>query len=555
MSKILNKWSLLGTGIILILIFSLIIRSLQTEKNSIFKETTVEYGNLTVGITEESEINIGTVTQTFELDITSYTGSTSETQTTNAGNTMEQTGMTNPGDMFSQIFSLATDANSSQSTQLDNGMEIETVFVSVGERVEVGDALFSLTNESIEEIRTILLADVETAKTTLEQKKVSLSSTTLSAEHNYEDSIAYGQYAETEYDETLSDLENAVEQAEEELNLLKREVELNETKLYELEQELIVANQTLAAAKNNVESTDPYAQTYWFVQYENIREDANDYVEELETEIDELNKTLLENNNEIQKAVLTVNTAKQEYDQGVLSAKETLELRKLAYKYASETKDIATSYLQNAVNKAEIELASATEKLDEFDSYINDGVVKSEYSGLITDISVEEGDLVNTNSNLFSLYDDDSVTMEVTLSEEDLSSVALNDVVNTTLTVFDDILYHGTVSDISDATYNSDTGVNEYTVTVTVTGDVSDLYESMTGEITFITKETKEVLYVNNRAITREGTKSYISYYDENKNVLTKEVTTGFSDGIQVEIIEGLKEGDIVLIESKVNEK
>ena len=33
-----------------------------------------------------------------------------------------------------------------------------------------------------------------------------------------------------------------------------------------------------------------------------------------------------------------------------------------------------------------------------------------------------------------------------------------------------------------------------------------------------------------------------------------KEVTTGFSDGVNVEIIEGLSEGDVVLIESKVSE-
>jgi HlyD family secretion protein len=515
----------------------------------------VEYGNLTVGITEESEINIGTVTQTFDLDITSYTGDSSETQSSDTGNSMDQGGMSSPGDMFSQIFSLASSSQSNETTQVDNGMEIETVMIAIGERVEVGDNLFSLTEESIEEIRDILVADVETAEATVNQKKVSLSSTTLSAEHNYEDSIAYGNYAQTEYEETLSNLQETVDQSNAELEVLLLEQESFATELTNLEQELIVAKDTLQGALSNVNSTDQSLQTYLYIQYENIREDALGYVEELETTIDELNEKIIENRNEIQKAKITVQIAQQNYEQGVLDAKEVLALRKLAYDYASETKEVATKYLQSAVEDAELELETAKEKLEEFDAYITDGVVKSDYSGLVTDISLVVGELVNTDSNLFTLYDDDSVTMETTLSEDEVASIALDDIVNISLTAFEDVTYQGIISEISDATYNSDTGLNEYTVVVTVTGDVSDLYESMSGQVTFITKETKEVLYVNNRAITRKGLKSYVSYYDENGNVLSKEVTTGFSDGIQVEIIEGLSEGDVVLIESKVNDK
>jgi HlyD family secretion protein len=40
-----------------------------------------------------------------------------------------------------------------------------------------------------------------------------------------------------------------------------------------------------------------------------------------------------------------------------------------------------------------------------------------------------------------------------------------------------------------------------------------------------------------------------VQYRDEEGTILTKEVTTGFSDGINVEIVSGLAEGDVVLIE------
>ena len=59
-------------------------------------------------------------------------------------------------------------------------------------------------------------------------------------------------------------------------------------------------------------------------------------------------------------------------------------------------------------------------------------------------------------------------------------------------------------------------------------------------------------MYVSNRAIIRDGKKSYVKVKDADGDICTVEVTTGFSDGVNVEIIDGLSVGDVVLIESKV---
>ena len=71
--------------------------------------------------------------------------------------------------------------------------------------------------------------------------------------------------------------------------------------------------------------------------------------------------------------------------------------------------------------------------------------------------------------------------------------------------------------------------------------------------MTLVTKEEKEVLYIPNRAVTRENEKSYVKIKDTNGNIRKVSVSTGFSDGINVEILEGLLEGDTILVESKVN--
>ncbi|MBR5577510.1 MAG: efflux RND transporter periplasmic adaptor subunit, partial [Lachnospiraceae bacterium] len=98
----------------------------------------------------------------------------------------------------------------------------------------------------------------------------------------------------------------------------------------------------------------------------------------------------------------------------------------------------------------------------------------------------------------------------------------------------------------------SNTGINYYDITVSVISDGKEFYQDMTGSVTFITKEKKEVLYVSNRAVIRDGDKSYVQQWDKNGKIVRKEVETGFSDGVSVEIIKGLEEGEVVLIESKV---
>ena len=69
-----------------------------------------------------------------------------------------------------------------------------------------------------------------------------------------------------------------------------------------------------------------------------------------------------------------------------------------------------------------------------------------------------------------------------------------------------------------------------------------------------ITKESREVVHVSNRAIISEGTKSYVKMKNDKGKIMKCEVQTGFSDGVNVEIIEGLGTGDKVLVESRVQE-
>lgn len=151
-----------------------------------------------------------------------------------------------------------------------------------------------------------------------------------------------------------------------------------------------------------------------------------------------------------------------------------------------------------------------------------------------------------------TLYDTDSVEMTVTVDEDDMTDIAVQTAANITFTAYPDTIFKADVTEISDASTDSSGNVT-YEVTVTLNGDVSGLFQGMTGDVTLITRQTEKVLYVSNRAVFREGTASYVKMKKTDGSIVKQKVTTGFSDGEYVEIIEGLSEGDTVLIESKVS--
>lgn len=510
-----------------------------------YRETTVEYGNLTVGITEDSTVNIGTVSQTFDLDISALVSSDSSSSSSTSQND-------SMGGMGMQMFSFGGDTYISQSQE----MVIDSVHITVGQEIQAGDVLYTLTEDSVEEIRTQLEEDVEDTLADYQALTVEQQQSYLTAKQGYDTYVTNGSLAELTYNKELQDLQDKVDEAADTLEEKQNQVNENLEKLVELQEELTSAKKDLKDAEAAVSENhdNRYNDPYYYTVYLNTRDMAQTIVDEIEEDIESLtdeNETLL---TEIGEATRSWNEACRNLESEKLTAQQTLETDQYYASVSSEWYSIQTTSLDNEKQSAYASYESAVKKLDEFNSYIVGNDVIAEYSGVVTEVPLEEGDGVTRNTSLVTLYDASEVTMEITVSEDDYKAIDQDGEVNITYTAYPDVVYNGVISEVSDVAYDSSSGEVYYTITVTVQGDVSGLYEGMTGDVTCVTKETKEVTYVSNRAIFRDGTRSYVKVRDENGNIVEKDVTTGFSDGVNVEITEGLSQGDTVLIESKVSE-
>ena len=510
-----------------------------------YRETTVEYGDLTVGITEDSTVNIGTVSQTFDLDISALVSSDSSSSSSTSQND-------SMGGMGMQMFSFGGDTYTSQSQE----MVIDSVHITVGQEIQAGDVLYTLTEDSVEEIRTQLEEDVEDTLADYQALTVEQQQSYLTAKQGYDTYVTNGSLAELTYNKKLQDLQDKVDEAADTLEEKQNQVNENLEKLVELQEELTSAKKDLKDAEAAVSENhdNRYNDPYYYTVYLNTRDMAQTIVDEIEEDIESLtdeNETLL---TEIGEATRSWNEACGNLESEKLTAQQPLETDQYYASVSSEWYSIQTTSLDNEKQSAYASYESAVKKLDEFNSYIVGNDVIAEYSGVVTEVPLEEGDGVTRNTSLVTLYDASDVTMEITVSEDDYKAIDQDGEVNITYTAYPDVVYNGVISEVSDAAYDSSSGEVYYTITVTVQGDVSGLYEGMTGDVTCVTKETKEVTYVSNRAIFRDGTRSYVKVRDENGNIVEKDVTTGFSDGVNVEITEGLSQGDTVLIESKVSE-
>lgn len=520
------------------------------EETVTYRETMVEHGNLTVGISESATVSIGTVEQKFELDINSFvendSSSTSAQTSGFSAMSIEGTGSS------MMAFSFGGNTVGTQSQE----MTVEEIHITVGQKISEGDILYTLKQESVDEIRLQLEEDIEDTLSDYNVLQVEQKKAQTDAKQGYDTYVMNGSLAQTVYDQTIYELQKTVDDANDNIEDIQNQINDNLEKLVTLERELKTAQEDLADAENA--AADMYESRfkapYYYVTYENTRETAKNLAETLEEKKESLQEENEKLVSDLAEALRSLNQANRDLQKGKLEAQQTMETDNYYAAAALEWYDIQTTSLEHETQAAKDSYDLAVSKLEEFNSYIAGNDVIAEYNGVITDVPLDAGDGMTMNTVLVSLYDQEAVTVEVSLVEDDLEAIDQEGKINIVFTAYPDEIYAGVISEISDAQYDSDSGSLYYTVTVTLLGDVTGLFEGMTGDVTFVTRESQEVTYVSNRAIFRDGTRSYVKVKDTSGRIIEKEVVTGFSDGINVEIIEGLSAGDVVLIESKVKE-
>ena len=582
--------------ITVVVVFNVMNKNDDTKTTTVTKENTAKKGNLTVGITESGTMESGSITQAYELDTSSVgsssssaSGAGSSSSGNSSQNKSDSQGMQNIGNVMgmaggqsgseSTTSTKSTTSSGSESVS-DSDLVIGKVCITSGQNVKKGDTILKLTNKSVSNVRKLYKEAVSSARLSLKEAKIDRDSDKLTAEYEYKERLAAGQSAKTTYNAMVQSLNSAVMAAQNNNNTAVSGIKTLPLKIKTLQKKIKNAggstsvykstssNQSTdqkvgegsGASSNNMSGMENYNKNKTQDSSTNTNTSSDSSSQGTSSKITIMQQQLATYKQQLSeyKANLTnlksqLKAAKKAKKTGEVSAKKTYDAAMLQYSNAKTLYNVAMDGIDDDVKDAQETLKDAQKELKTFEKYAGTGVIKAECSGTVTSVGYEDGETLSTDTDIATYKNAEAVTISVSVAQDDISEVEVGDTVNINLTAYEDETFHGKVTSISSTT-SSDTSTVSYPVVVTMTGDVSSVYAGMSADVTFVTKEIKDVLYISNKAVTTEGTKSYVTKKNSDGSTTKTQVKTGFSDGHNVQIESGLSEGDTVLIESRVSE-
>ena len=211
--------------------------------------------------------------------------------------------------------------------------------------------------------------------------------------------------------------------------------------------------------------------------------------------------------------------------------------------------------LAETLQDAEEELADAREKLEAFEAFVGEeGIVYAAGSGMVTLVGYAAGDSLTAAGTVISFAQAQDMTITVEVTQEDIVDLGVGDTVKIQFTAYEDTDYEGVITAMDTMTTSGDSTVS-YPVTIRVLGDTDALYDGMTADVTFVTAEREDTLFVTRSAIVEQNGKTYVYTDGENGEKVLTEVQTGLRNGLSVEIVSGLSEGQTYYIASRVSEE
>lgn len=177
-------------------------------------------------------------------------------------------------------------------------------------------------------------------------------------------------------------------------------------------------------------------------------------------------------------------------------------------------------------------------------------LIKAPISGTITSQKVEKGDMVAAGTMLTAISNKDTMEFVVPIDELDIAKIDYDQEVRLKIDALEETENNPLVGKITDIPEEGVTvsGVTDYYVTIQVSGN-ADMKISMNANADIVVNSVKNVLTIPVDSIIKENGKKYVDILKEDgATVERREVETGASDITNIEVKNGLSEGEKVII-------
>ena len=217
--------------------------------------------------------------------------------------------------------------------------------------------------------------------------------------------------------------------------------------------------------------------------------------------------------------------------------------------------------LELSIRQKEIDLEQAKKKLNDLKDDLNDYYITAPLSGILSALNIKLGDLVSTNQVIGKIITNQKVS-KISLNEIDAAKVKVGQDAILTFDALPDLKIKGKVIEIS-TVGKEEQGVVSYDVKISLEKENKEIKPGMSVNAEIVVDRKENVLLVPNSAIKSDRMGQYVqvvkNYEIERKNsfkpvaipqnlIEKRYIKTGISNDEFTEVLEGLNEGEIIII-------
>ena len=208
---------------------------------------------------------------------------------------------------------------------------------------------------------------------------------------------------------------------------------------------------------------------------------------------------------------------------------------------------IGTSSHSLQVRQQMLRISQAELSIDRYRSELEHLVISSPMTGEVTEVFVNEGDTVSTGAQILTISSQDEFEVQIDVDELEIASLSPGMDAEISLDALPGLELRGVVDEVA-RSGDVGNGVTTYRVVVSVASGAG-MRSGMSADVTIEVDRREQVLSVPAEAVTTaEGVSSVRVVTPEGAEERT--VAVGLTDGVRTEILDGLSEGDEVVISS-----
>lgn len=267
--------------------------------------------------------------------------------------------------------------------------------------------------------------------------------------------------------------------------------------------------------------------------------------------VSQASSTLNQTRAKLDNAAANLDRANSLYTKGMIS-KQEMDSAKSTFDVAQADYESArANELQGKMKDEEIKTARA--RVEQMESNLQlAGVqlgrtyITAPYSGIITELFVEEGELLSIGTPVLEMADESTMEVDAVIDEVDVGKLRIGQDVKLTFDAFKEKQSLGKILEISPYITTTKEQNRTVNIKVGITTGQDGILVGMSTDVEVITGRAKDALYLPTNAIIEKADGQFV-FIAEKGVAREKKIKTGLSNWDTSEVIEGLREGDEVI--------